>query len=152
MPTAARPLTAADLPRVAEIERATFADPWSQRAFEETIARPGVTAYALDDAGRLAGYALCSLAADEGEILNIAVATEARGRGAGLVLMRAMLAGLRAGGARQVFLEVRRSNEAAIALYRRVGFRDLATRRAYYSRPREDALTMVLDVTQNTAL
>jgi ribosomal-protein-alanine N-acetyltransferase len=149
---AVRPLAAADLAAVVRIEHETFPDPWPLAAFQETLARAEVRGIALDDDdGRFLGYGLCVLAADEGEILNLAVDPGLRRQGAGRALLEAMLDMLKAGGAAQVFLEVRRSNEAAIALYRSMGFVPLGSRRAYYSQPREDALTMVLDVTQNTA-
>jgi ribosomal-protein-alanine N-acetyltransferase len=147
-----RPLAEADLDRVAEIERATFPDPWSRRSFAETIEREQVRALAIDDEiGQLVGYGISVRADDEGEILNIAVAESARGRGAGRALLEALLGELRAAGVHQVFLEVRRSNQAAIGLYRGVGFRPLGVRPGYYGRPREDALTMVLELASPTA-
>jgi ribosomal-protein-alanine N-acetyltransferase len=148
-----RELSVTDLDRVVEIEKVTFPDPWSRRAFLETLARPDVRGVALDDdLGRLVGYGVCVRAADEGEILNLAVAGGARRQGAGRRLLDSMVAWLRGGGATRVFLEVRRSNEAAIGLYLAAGFRSLAARPAYYSNPREDALTMVLDLSRASAL
>lgn len=142
----------ADLHRVVEIEQATFSDPWSRRDFLDSLRRPEVRGLALDDSdGRLVGYGLCVLAADEGEILNLAVDPAARRRGLGRVLVAALVDWLRLGGAARVYLEVRRSNSAAIALYQACGFSLLGARPSYYSHPREDALTMSLDVTQNTA-
>jgi len=148
-----RPIVAADLTAIAAIEAAIFPDPWSRKSFAATLARPGVHGVAFDDAdGRLVGYGLCSIAADEGEILNLAVEPSARGRGAGRQMLDGMLAWLTAAGARQVFLEVRHSNAAAIALYELSGFRAAGFRRGYYASPREDALTMVLEVGSGHAL
>lgn len=148
-----RPLHPTDLERVAEIELATFSDPWSRRAFAETLARPEVRGFAVDDErGALAGYGLCAVAGDEAEILNVAVDTAARGCGVGRSIVEAMLDHLREAGIRRVYLEVRCSNEAAIGLYRASGFQPLATRRGYYARPREDALTMVLEMASGDAL
>ena len=145
MSPAPRPIRDQDLLRVAQIEAESFPDPWTARSFAETLRRHGVVGLAVEDgSGRLAGYGICSLAADEGEILNLAVGQASRGQGLGRVLLRAMLAQLRLGGVRSVFLEVRPSNEAAIALYRDEGFKVFGTRQAYYRQPREDALTMVL--------
>jgi ribosomal-protein-alanine N-acetyltransferase len=142
---APRRVTSRDIGRIAEIERATFPDPWSERSFREIVEQRGVLALAVDDeSGRLVGYGMCSLAADEGEILNLAVDQPARGCGLGRSLLRAMVAYLRGAGARSVFLEVRPTNNPAITLYEREGFRVLGTRLAYYRHPREDALTMVL--------
>jgi len=150
---APRPIVPADLDRIAAIERAIFPDPWSRRAFAETLARSSARGFALDDAeGQVIGYGVCALAADEGEILNLAVDPARRRRGAGRRLLAAMLDWLAAGGVREVFLEVRASNAAAIGLYARSGFRHLGIRKGYYSGPREDALTMVLELGRRQAL
>ena len=150
---APRPLVDGDLGRVAAIERAIFPDPWSRTAFAQTLARPTVRGFALDDrSGRLIGYGICSLAADEGEILNLAVDPAARRQGAGRQLLTAMLDWLASQGAREAFLEVRASNAPAIALYAASGFRRLGSRKGYYTGPREDALTMVLEVGSGHAL
>jgi ribosomal-protein-alanine N-acetyltransferase len=147
-----RPLGQADLDRVTEIERATFPDPWSRKSFAETIEREQVRSLAIDDdEGRLVGYAMSVRAGDEGEILNIAVDEPARGHGAARAMLEDLIDDLRRNGVRQVFLEVRRSNEAAIGLYKAAGFRPLGVRPGYYGRPREDALTMALELASQTA-
>jgi ribosomal-protein-alanine N-acetyltransferase len=151
-PPSLRPLAPGDLARVADIERDTFADPWSRRSFQELLGQGHIRALAaLDESGALIGYGLGSIAADEGEILNIAVSKEARGRGTGRRLLDALLEQLRQAGAEHFYLEVRRSNVAAIALYRAAGFRPLGVRPAYYASPREDALTMALESGSQTA-
>jgi ribosomal-protein-alanine N-acetyltransferase len=142
---ALRDLAPADLEQVADIERHTFSDPWSSKAFREALQAASMRALgAFDEAGSLIGYAFAQVAADEGEILNIAVAPAARGRGVGTDILAAMLNRLRREGIRTVYLEVRQSNEAAIRLYRRAGFGVLGSRPEYYRKPREDALTMGL--------
>lgn len=154
MPPAPEPrtLTEADLSRVVEIERHTFSDPWSRSAFVETMAREEVRGFALDDdEGRVIGYGMCVLAADEGEILNLAVDPGCRRSGLGRRLVGTMLEWLKKAGANRVYLEVRQSNQPAIGLYRSLGFETTGSRRGYYSHPREDAVTMGLDVTRNTA-
>ncbi|OGT94766.1 MAG: ribosomal-protein-alanine N-acetyltransferase [Gemmatimonadetes bacterium GWC2_71_9] len=143
MDASLRPLHPSDLARVAEIERHTFSDPWSAAAFQDALAQPHVRALAaVDERGAVLGYTVGLLAADEAEVLNIAVDPPARGKGVGAALLEGMLEELRRAGARSVFLEVRRSNEAAIRLYRRSGFEILGARPDYYRQPREDALTM----------
>ncbi len=147
-----RPLVEADLTRVVQIERAAFTDPWSRRAFEELMAQPQLRAVALDAPdGRLAGYALYSLVAGEGEILNLAVDPAARRRGYGRLLLETVLEALRAAGASAVYLEVRQSNAAAIQLYTGAGFRRLSLRKKYYSNPVEHAVTMALQLAPVTA-
>ena len=147
-----RELVAADLDRVAAIERDTFADPWSRRSFAGMLGQGHIKAIAaVDDRGSLVGYAMGAFAADEGEVLNIAVAKEARGAGIGRRLLDELLERLRAAGAASFYLEVRRSNEPAIALYRSAGFRSLGVRPSYYTSPREDALTMALESASQNA-
>ncbi len=142
----------ADLARVAQIERAAFTDPWSRRAFEELMAQPHVRAVALDGPdGNLAAYALYSLAAGEGEILNLAVDPAARRRGYGRRLLETVLDALRAAGTSAVYLEVRQSNSAAIQLYAEAGFRRVSLRKKYYSNPVEHAVTMALQLAPATA-
>ncbi len=142
---------AADLDRVAAIERAAFTDPWSRRSFEELLAEPHVRCLAVDDEGTLAGYAICSLVAGEGEILNLAVDPGSRRRGLGRRLLQATLDLMRRAGTAVVFLEVRQSNRAAIELYRGAGFLPISVRRSYYRNPVEHALTMALELAPGVA-
>jgi ribosomal-protein-alanine N-acetyltransferase len=141
-----RPLTAADLDSVAAIEREVFTDPWSSRAFGDLLGLDHIRGFVVEQGdGAIVGYAVCSQAADEGEILNFATAPIARRKGVGRALLAVVLEWLGERGAAKVFLEVRRSNEAAIAMYAAAGFAPLGVRPNYYRRPTEDALTMVLD-------
>ena len=147
-----RPLVEADLDRVARIERSAFTDPWSPRSFEDLLAQPQVRAVAMDgDDGRVAGYALYTLVAGEGEILNLAVDPASQRRGLGRRLLQAVLGAMRVAGTTAVFLEVRQSNQAAIALYTGAGFRPVSLRRKYYRHPTEHAVTMALRITPETA-
>jgi ribosomal-protein-alanine N-acetyltransferase len=149
---AVRPLLPGDLDRVAAIERAAFSDPWSRRSFEELLAQPQVRGLAMDGGDRaLAGYALVSLVAGEGEILNLAVDPAARRRGLGKELLDAALDLMRRSGTAVVFLEVRQSNRPAIHIYERAGFRQVSVRRAYYRNPTEHALTMALKLAPEPA-
>jgi len=143
----ARPFGAADVEAVAALERAIFGDPWSKRSFLEILGLDHVRGFVLQDkGGALLGYAFCSAVADEGEILNMAVAPEHRRRGLGKRLLAACLAWLAERGTAKVYLEVRRSNEAAIAMYTGEGFGTLGVRPNYYRKPTEDAVTMALDL------
>jgi [ribosomal protein S18]-alanine N-acetyltransferase len=140
-----REIRAGDLRAVAAIEAAVFADPWSETDFRDLLRLDHIHGHVAEEpSGGLAGYALCSVAADEGEILNLAVAEPSRGRGIGSALLDACLAGLTGRGAAKVFLEVRRSNAAAIAMYGRAGFATIAVRKGYYRMPTEDAVVMAI--------
>jgi ribosomal-protein-alanine N-acetyltransferase len=125
------------------IEQRVFADPWSTQDFRDCVS------FALflvaEEQRQIAGYVVALDAADEGEILNLAVAEGGRRRGLGRALVEAMIAALSERGVRQVFLEVRESNAAARALYATFGFKDVGRRKAYYRRPVEDAIVLRLD-------
>lgn len=92
------------------------------------------------------GFVLVWVMVDELEILSVATHPEARRRGAGRALCERALVEARAANCRRMLLEVRRSNEAAIALYRSLGFHVAGVRRRYYPDNDEDALLMNLDL------
>ncbi len=138
---------------MAALERSVFGDPWSRRTFEELLDLDHIRGFVVgDEAGELAGYAFCSCVADEGEILNVAVAPWLRRHGNGRKLLEACLAWLAERGAATAYLEVRRSNEAAIRMYERRGFRTVGVRRGYYRKPTEDAVTMAVALAPRSAM
>ena len=95
--------------------------------------------------GAIVGYVVALEAADEGEILNLAVAPAGRRHGLGRALVQRILEALTARGVRQVYLEVRESNAPARALYAAHGFKEVGRRKQYYRRPVEDAIVLRLD-------
>lgn len=127
-----------------EIERTSFSVPWQRNTFDSLLRRNDTDLVGAERDGVLAGYAICWTILDEAELGNVAVAHEARGLGVGDTLVRAVLDRIRQRGVRACFLEVRESNLAAQRLYRQRGFEAVGRRRAYYSRPVEDALVMRL--------
>lgn len=139
-----RPARPADAGVMALLERRCFSDPWSAEAFGTVLRTPHVHLEVAEENDVLVGYFVGRAVAGEGEILNLAVAPEARGRGFGAALLEHGLGVLTAAGAQEVFLEVRAGNAAAIALYARRGFRQVGRRARYYSRPVEDALVLRL--------
>ena len=90
----------------------------------------------------IAGYGCIQLAADEGDLLSVAVRKELRGAGIGASLLDALLAEAAQKGARRIFLEVRESNVPAIRMYERAGFQQVGIRKNYYTDPVENALLM----------
>jgi ribosomal-protein-alanine N-acetyltransferase len=135
-------MTEDDVAAVAALEARCFGDPWPAQAFRELLA-DGRHRCLVAGGPELLGYAVGSFVADEGEVLNVAVADAVRRRGVARALLQRLVGELQACGARRLFLEVRESNAAAIGLYRGFGFQPLSRRRGYYRAPREDALTMV---------
>ena len=138
-PKAARvsPLRMEHAARLAEIHAAAFTRGWGAIAFEEFLAERSTLADGvfLGRAGEPAGFVLSRRADDEAEILSIAVAREARGRGHAGILLGRHLQTLAGAGIRQVFLEVEEGNRPALALYRRHGFGEIGRRLGYYARP-----------------
>ena len=137
-----------DLPDMIEHESAIFgSDAWSPELMVEEVSHPlnyYVVARTKKD-GEFAGYAGLRAAphtADSGDIQTIAVVETHRGHGLGRTLLRALLEQARERGARDVFLEVRADNAAAIALYESEGFVTLDRRVGYYQPDGVDALVM----------
>ena len=122
---------------------------WTRQDLAELLASPGVAGLLLQVDGRDAGIALCRVAADEAELLTIAVRPAERRRGAGRRLLTAVIEHAREAGARTLFLEVGADNPPARALYEAMGFRVVGRRAAYYRRgegPAADALVMRLSL------
>jgi ribosomal-protein-alanine N-acetyltransferase len=92
------------------------------------------------------GYAVVWWVMDQGELANLAVAEGLRGRGIGSVLLDRVLADVRERGVETLFLEVRVSNDSAFRLYLSRGFIQVAVRKDYYRRPREDARILLKDL------
>lgn len=93
--------------------------------------------------GILVGFGGYSLAADQADVIDVAVLPAYRRRGIARALMHAVLADAAARGGETVFLEVRASNAPAIALYTALGFSACGIRKNYYANPREDAVLMM---------
>jgi len=131
-----RPLRSDKADDCARLHAAGFAHPWSAEEVAQLIADSAtLAAAALDPVnGALRGFALARLAADEAEILTIAVEAAWRGRGVGRALLAETLRRAANAGARAMFLEVDEDNAAAIALYRRLGFMKVGERPGYYRR------------------
>jgi ribosomal-protein-alanine N-acetyltransferase len=140
-----RSATDRDVDRVSAIERASFSDPWSRASFDRLVGDSRVHfAVACEPDGSIVGYVVAWFVMDEGEIADLAVAPEARGRGIGATLLRSAVRTARARGASAIYLEVRDSNAAARRLYASHGFTEVGRRRRYYRKPVEDALVLRL--------
>ncbi len=140
-----RKMTREDVPAVAALEREIFSEPWTERGFREALGQAANRFFvAVDSRESIVGYCGLYVAGDEGEITNVAVAEDARRRGIGERLLTETLAKAESEGVRNLFLEVRASNEPAIRLYKKHGFVPCGTREAYYRCPTEDAVLMGL--------
>ena len=146
-----RPMDAKDVAAVAAIERESFSTPWEQETFTEMLTWTDRSrAWVLElEASRdrrpeVIGYAILRFVQAEGELVNIAIREDVRGRGRGSQLLDGVLDRARVMGIKHLFLEVRRSNVRAQEMYEARGFQVVGIRRAYYTRPVEDAKIMLL--------
>lgn len=143
------PMTAAHLDQVAEIEAQCFAQPWSRQAFaEELSAGNAVYLVCLGDEGSLLGYGGMRHAAGEFYVDNIAVSPGCRRRGAGRAITTALLNRARDMGGSFLSLEVRPSNQPALALYTQLGLKPVGLRKNFYDCPKEDGLIMTIYFSQ----
>ena len=110
---------------------AGFSEPWSSEEFAALLGQPGVAAW-ISESTEPTGFILVRAAADEAEILTLAVVPEQRKTGIGARLLETACEALRVSGTKQMFLEVSVKNAAAIALYKKFGFAQRGTRPAYY--------------------
>jgi ribosomal-protein-alanine N-acetyltransferase len=130
----------------ASVHAGAFAYPWPPADIEALVLSPSTFADgAFDKSGRLLGFILSRKAADEAEILTIAVRPRQRRMGIAARLMRANMARLQAAGAKSWFLEVDAQNASALGLYGRFGFVRVGERKSYYRKPDgESALALIL--------
>ena len=137
------PMTEHDLDWVMEQEASLHRFPWSLGNFTDSLAA-GYACWLMLETGAPVGYAVVLVVLDEAHLLNISVVRAAQRRGLGSRLLEHLFSVARSSGIRQFFLEVRPSNLAALALYRRAGFVEIGRRKGYYPSPegREDAIVM----------
>ena len=141
---AVRPANENDIAAIAEIERKCFSEPWSENAFRSCL-NESADLFVLEAEGAICGFAVFDRTlGNEAELHNIAVAPEMRGKGLSRLLMDAIIASAHQNNVERIMLEVRASNEAAIALYTKYGFEKVGLRPGYYRHPTENAILMDL--------
>lgn len=140
------PMGESDLETVIEIERRIYAFPWTLGNFRDSL-RAGYSCWVCRGGADLLGYAVSMLAAGEAHLLNLTIDTPFQRQGHGGRLLRHVIGNARDYGAQVLFLEVRPSNAAGLALYARHEFRRVGQRRDYYPAQggREDALVLALE-------
>ncbi len=128
-----------DLDFLTSLEAEVFATPWSREALQSHLTGNFSESLLLLSEGRPVGYLLSGGVPPESELFRIAVLPALRGQGGGRALLCHYLTALIQAGATEFFLEVRAGNEAAKALYRAFGYREISRRKDYYQNPKEDA-------------
>ena len=127
-----RQLSARDAKTMAALHAQSFERSWDALEMATHTARD--LCLGLEETGQLTAFIILSRAADQAEILTIAVAKSARRQGLGRQLLRGAVKRLQQEGSGELFLEVAEDNVAAIALYRMAGFQPIGRRPAYYRR------------------
>ncbi len=140
-----RPMQMDDLDAIMQIEPTIYSHPWTRGNFSDSL-NSGYSAWVLEQDRGVIGYALLMMILDEAHLLNLSVAKHQQKQGLGRYLLEHMLKIAKNHQAANLFLEVRPSNVAAIALYENMGFSEMAVRRGYYPahNGREDAILMGL--------
>ncbi len=139
-------MTEADVAAIEALERACFSEPWSEKSLRESLANPRYRILTAKAEGHLIGYVSTFLVADEMNIANVAVDSEFRRLGVGKRLMDSAVILAKQNRMTTIYLEVRKSNEAAQELYRKVGFERGGVRKNFYDHPKEDGLIMRMDL------
>ena len=132
------------IPQVAMLERECFSSPWSEKMLEETFDNPCSYLIVWEDEDKVAGYIGLYKILDEGYITNVAVSPDFRRRGIAYGLVEKLVEENR--DLSFITLEVRASNTGAIALYEKLGFKQVGVRPKYYSNPEEDAYLMTKEI------
>ena len=142
-----RKMRTTDLPAVLEIERQVYNYPWSEGIFNDCF-KAGYGCWVCEDLDNVVGYCILSIAVGEAHIMNICVDPAEQKQGIGRKMLEHLIELARSGWANSIFLEVRPSNKAAIALYESHGFNELGVRKDYYpgKKGREDAVMLGLEI------
>jgi len=136
-----------DLAEVCAIENSSFPNPWQENTFRgeihnQNISFPLVVVHSLNK--KIIGYIIFWRLFEDVQINNIAVHPDFRRLGIGRAVLEGVIEQMRKEGAKNITLEVRPSNIGALTLYKKLGFRPLSIRKAYYSHPDEDAIVLSL--------
>ena len=137
-----RKMSVADVPQIAALEKLCFSDPWSEKSVASELENSLSLWLVWEEQGEVLGYVGSQSVPPEADVMNLAVTPGGRRRGIAKVLLTELIQLLRGNGVEALFLEVRASNEAAIALYEGFGFAQVGRRSGYYEKPREDALIL----------
>lgn len=134
-----RKMVEEDIPKVAEMERMIFTNPWSEKVYRETFALPDIVYIVAEDGEKIVGAAGVRNIVGIGEITNVMVKPEYRHRGIARQILTILIESGRQIGADEFTLEVRVGNDPAIKLYESLGFTCVGIRPGFYNNPKEDA-------------
>ena len=138
--TVIREMQESDIKEIADLEKECFSEPWSEASLRDELTNETARFYVLRDDEKLLGYIGSNNICNEVYITNVAVNKECRGKGYGKILVNHLIKQSEVEKAFFITLEVRKSNENAIALYEKCGFKLIGERKNFYSKPTENAL------------
>ena len=136
------PMDRCHVAAVAELEKKCFSDPWSESSIASELDNPLSFWLVAVENGLVLGYVGSQSVGEDADVMNLAVSPDARRRGIGLSLMSQLIAQLKRRKVKSLCLEVRASNQSAMALYRKLGFSQVGLRPKYYRHPQEDAVIL----------
>ena len=136
------PMDSRHVAQVAALEKQCFSDPWSESSVASELSNPLSAWLVAMDGDALAGYVGSQSVMGESDMMNIAVDAHYRRQGIAQALVKELVAQLKEKGNHSLTLEVRISNQPAIALYEKLGFEQVGKRPNYYRNPKEDALIL----------
>lgn len=132
-----------DLESVMEIENANFSKPWTETGFFTFLIRDDTLFLVAAEDDHILGYCGIVMIQEEGDITNVSVAKNVQNMGIGQRLMEELLMRTKEKGIQKIFLEVRESNQQAIHVYEKIGFKQISIRKNYYESPVENGLVML---------
>ncbi len=128
--------------QIAELEKLCFVDPWDEGSITYELTNKLSHWLVALEGERVVGYVGSQTVIDETDMMNVAVHPDYRRRGIAEALVNALVSDLKGLGSHGLTLEVRASNDSAKALYEKLGFQHVGTRRNYYRHPKEDGLIL----------
>jgi ribosomal-protein-alanine N-acetyltransferase len=138
------PAVTRDAARLAQLHGASFHRGWGEGEFEVMLTERNTLVHRLRLGSRIIGFAVSRMAADEAELLSIAIDASQRGRGLSRTLLLTHLGHLAGRGVRKIFLEVEENNQPARRLYEWAGFEVVGRRERYYQQPGGEQLIALL--------
>ena len=144
-----RYMTDEDVGDVCRIDAASFAKPWQQEEFIKAVHREDTIYLVADSGSAIVGFCGLWCSMEDADLCHIAVAPEQRSQGIATQLLGMAITECEHRGVKRILLEVRASNTAAIHCYHQMGFVQIGIRKKYYSQPKEDALLLEHQITNN---
>lgn len=139
-------MTLEDIPRIHEMEKEIFPDPWSENSLRESLEQKNTIMLTAENGREISGYLIVYTVLDECEIARIATAKEFQRQGVGGQLILRLESDCAERKITRILLDVRRGNQTASAFYRAQGFKEDGIRRNFYTKPTEDAVLMSKDL------